>query len=98
MAIEQAVVAEKNGFDTLWISDHFVDLNGERLEPWSVLSAVAVRTRRIRLASDVTGAGEATSIVPFGLPVEFPRQRVVRLAEAIQVIKTFQKQASEFFR
>jgi len=53
-ALELGVLAERSGFDTLWLPDHFVDVNGDRLEPWTVLSAVAARTKRIRLASSVT--------------------------------------------
>jgi phthiodiolone/phenolphthiodiolone dimycocerosates ketoreductase len=53
-AFECGVLAEKAGFDTLWLPDHFVDINGDRLEPWTVLSAVAARTKRIRLGSAVT--------------------------------------------
>jgi phthiodiolone/phenolphthiodiolone dimycocerosates ketoreductase len=55
-AFEYGVLAEKAGFDTLWLPDHFVDINGDRLEPWTVLSAVAARTKRIRLGSGVTDA------------------------------------------
>jgi len=52
-AIEYGCLSEKNGFDRLWVPDHFVDVNGDRLEPWTVLSAVAVRTKKIRLGSGV---------------------------------------------
>jgi len=115
-ALEYGVLAENRGFDSLWLPDHFVDVNGDRLDPWTVLSAVAVKTKRMTLSSWVTdtqrshpartaqvvacldvishgrailgiGAGEAMNIVPFGLPWELPRQRVARLAEAIQVIR-----------
>lgn len=56
-ALEYGVLAEKSGFDTLWLPDHFVDQsapNGDRVEPWSVLTAVALKTKKIRLASGVT--------------------------------------------
>jgi alkanesulfonate monooxygenase SsuD/methylene tetrahydromethanopterin reductase-like flavin-dependent oxidoreductase (luciferase family) len=53
-AIEQSVQAEKSGFDTVWVPDHFVDIDGDRLEPWTVLSAVGMRTKKIRLGSGVT--------------------------------------------
>ena len=53
-ALEYAILAEKNGFDSVWVPDHFIDINGDRLEPWTVLSAIAVKTRKIRLASSVT--------------------------------------------
>lgn len=53
-AFENGILAEKHGFDFFWVGDHFVDLDGARLEPWTVLSAVAVRTSRIKLGSGVT--------------------------------------------
>jgi len=53
-ALEFGVFAERTGFDTLWVPDHFVDVDGDRLEPWAVLSATAVKTKRMTLASSVT--------------------------------------------
>ena len=53
-AIEYSVLAEKSGFKILWMPDHFVDVDGDKLEPWTLLSAVAMRTKKIRLASSVT--------------------------------------------
>lgn len=53
-AIEQGVLAEKAGFDTVWLPDHFVDVNGDKLEPWTVLSAISMKTKRVRLGSAVT--------------------------------------------
>jgi phthiodiolone/phenolphthiodiolone dimycocerosates ketoreductase len=53
-AIEYSVLAEKAGFKILWMPDHFVDINGDMLEPWTILSAVATKTKKIRLASSVT--------------------------------------------
>jgi len=53
-AFRYGILAEKYGFDALWLGDHFVDFDGDRLEPWTVLSAVAGHTKRIRLGSAVT--------------------------------------------
>ena len=53
-AIQQGVLAEKAGFDTVWLPDHFVDVNGDKLEPWTVLSAISMKTKRVRLGSAVT--------------------------------------------
>jgi phthiodiolone/phenolphthiodiolone dimycocerosates ketoreductase len=53
-AVEDGIRAEKVGFDALWIPDHFTDVNGDKLEPWTVLSAIAVQTKKVRLASAVT--------------------------------------------
>jgi phthiodiolone/phenolphthiodiolone dimycocerosates ketoreductase len=57
-AVQSGVLAEKNEFDTFWVADHFVDVwpDGDRLEPWGVLSALAVKTKKIRLGSGVTDA------------------------------------------
>lgn len=52
-AFENGVLAEKHGFDFFWVGDHYVDLDGARLEPWTVLSAVAAKTRKIMLCSGV---------------------------------------------
>jgi phthiodiolone/phenolphthiodiolone dimycocerosates ketoreductase len=53
-AVELGVLADKNGLDGFWIPDHFVDLDGERLDPWTILSAIAVKTKNLKLASAVT--------------------------------------------
>ena len=53
-AIEQGIMAERAGFDTAWLPDHFVDVDGDRLEPWTVLAAISMKTKRIRLGSAVT--------------------------------------------
>jgi phthiodiolone/phenolphthiodiolone dimycocerosates ketoreductase len=53
-AVEYGVLAEKSGFDALWMPDHIVDVDGDKTDPWTTLSAVAVRTKRIRLGSAVT--------------------------------------------
>jgi phthiodiolone/phenolphthiodiolone dimycocerosates ketoreductase len=53
-AVEDGIFAEKAGFDALWVPDHIVDVNGDKLEPWTVLSALAVQTKKINLGSAVT--------------------------------------------
>ena len=53
-AIEDAVAAERAGFDAVWVPDHFTDVDGDRLEPWTVLASVAGQTKRIELGSGVT--------------------------------------------
>jgi len=58
MIMETAMAAEKAGFESLWSSDHFfirpeaVDVNC--LEAWTVLTAVAVATKRLRVGAMVT--------------------------------------------
>jgi probable F420-dependent oxidoreductase len=56
-----ATTAEALGFDAVWISDHvgFGDPNGEwhgAWESWTLLSALAVATRRVRLGTYVSAA------------------------------------------
>lgn len=52
--LEDGLRAERAGFDAVWLPDHYVDVDCERLEPWTMLSAIAARTRKIKLASGVT--------------------------------------------
>jgi len=55
--IRQAVRAEQAGFDFVEISDHFhpwFDVQGHSPFAWNVLSAIAVRTDRLGLATGVT--------------------------------------------
>lgn len=53
--------AERAGFDSLWVMDHFFQIGmvgppeNEMLEGWSALAYAAARTRRIRLGTMVTG-------------------------------------------
>jgi phthiodiolone/phenolphthiodiolone dimycocerosates ketoreductase len=53
-AVDDAVAAEKAGFDSAWIPDHFTDVDGDKLEPWTLLSAISARTKKILLGSSVT--------------------------------------------
>jgi phthiodiolone/phenolphthiodiolone dimycocerosates ketoreductase len=53
-AVEDGILAERAGFDSVWIPDHIVDVNGDKLEPWTVLSAIAVQTKKVKLGSAVT--------------------------------------------
>jgi len=47
--------AEQLGYDSVWVSDHFVSPNGRSygLETWTVLSALASSTHKIRLGTYV---------------------------------------------
>ena len=53
-AVEDGVLAEKAGFDSIWVPDHIVDVNGDKMEPWTVLSAIAVQTKKVKLGPAVT--------------------------------------------
>lgn len=55
--IRQAVAAERAGFDFVEISDHYhpwLDVQGHSPFAWNVLSAIAVRTDTLGLATGVT--------------------------------------------
>ncbi|MFC7532893.1 TIGR03557 family F420-dependent LLM class oxidoreductase [Actinoplanes sp. GCM10030250] len=55
--IDQAVRAEQAGFDFVEISDHYhpwLDVQGHSPFAWNVLSAIAVKTRTLGLATGVT--------------------------------------------
>lgn len=55
--IRQAVLAEQSGFDFVEMSDHYhpwVEAQGHSAFTWNLLSAIAVKTDRIGLATGVT--------------------------------------------
>src|ERR1700753_2776903 len=55
--IRQAVAAEQAGFDFVEMSDHFhpwVEAPGHSALTWNLLSAIAVKTERIKLVTGVT--------------------------------------------
>ena len=55
--LQQAQHVERLGFDLFTMADHFVDwsdVSRPWLEGWSVLTAVAMATSRVRLATYVT--------------------------------------------
>src|ERR1044071_18988 len=55
--IQQAVLAERAGFDFVEISDHYhpwLDVQGHSPYAWTVLGAIAAKTDRLELATGVT--------------------------------------------
>ena len=53
--VEAGVAAEKYGFSSVLIGDHLLDLSGVvSVDPWSVLSFIGARTKKIRLTTHVT--------------------------------------------
>lgn len=53
-SVELGILAEECGFDFVWIPDHLVDLDGCKVDPWTVMSYIAANTNRIRFAPAVT--------------------------------------------
>jgi len=54
--IQQAVVAEDAGFDSVWIPDHFTDLppSNDKYEPWTISAYIGAKTERILLGTLAT--------------------------------------------
>ncbi|MGD0646006.1 MAG: LLM class flavin-dependent oxidoreductase [Candidatus Bathyarchaeia archaeon] len=53
-AIQQGVLAERNGFDSVWLGDHFMMWAGEFCETFTALTAIGMKTKRVILSSAVT--------------------------------------------
>lgn len=55
--VEAGMAAEAAGFDSVLIGDHLLDLSGTvSVDPWTVLSYIAARTKKIGLTTSVTDA------------------------------------------
>lgn len=56
--VRVGIAAEKYGFDSVWVPDHYVDVppSGDRLDPWVILSAIASQTSRVMLSTAATDA------------------------------------------
>jgi len=58
-AIDAAMLAERLGYDSLWVWDHFMpiigDPTGPNFEGWQILPAWAALTKRIKLGALVSG-------------------------------------------
>jgi alkanesulfonate monooxygenase SsuD/methylene tetrahydromethanopterin reductase-like flavin-dependent oxidoreductase (luciferase family) len=53
-SIEQGVLLEKLGYDSLWAVDHLIDNGGTKIEPWTTISAISMLTQRISFCTAVT--------------------------------------------
>ncbi|MFQ5999209.1 MAG: LLM class flavin-dependent oxidoreductase [Candidatus Bathyarchaeia archaeon] len=57
LIFDTALYAEEKGFDSIFMADHLVGIGIKRFdffEAWSILSALAVKTKRVKLGSCVT--------------------------------------------
>jgi 5,10-methylenetetrahydromethanopterin reductase len=52
--LERAKIAEKCGYDSFWMADHILSFNEPVPETWTVLTAVAMITKRIKLCTGVS--------------------------------------------
>jgi phthiodiolone/phenolphthiodiolone dimycocerosates ketoreductase len=58
-AVEIAVVAEKAGYDSLWLPDHLIDTVWPKLEPWSIIGAISMATNKVVMCTAVTDTQRA---------------------------------------
>ena len=57
LIFETAIYAEEKGFDSIFMADHLVGIGIKRfdfLETWTILSALAMKTKHVKLGSCVT--------------------------------------------
>jgi len=56
--VKAGVLADKSGFDSIWVPDHYTDLppSGDMVDPWVVLTAIGVQSSHVMLCTDVTDA------------------------------------------
>jgi len=54
--VEHATLADRLGFDSVWVPDHVIleNFRSVSLEAWCLLSALAVRTKKVTLGTSVT--------------------------------------------
>ena len=54
--VEDATIADKLGFDSVWVPDHIIleNFRSTSLEAWCVLSALGTRTNKVSLGTSVT--------------------------------------------
>ncbi len=51
--VKCGVLAEKYGFDYVFIPDHIVDIDGARIDCWTVMGAIGAQTKKIKLSPGV---------------------------------------------
>lgn len=47
-------IAEKDGYDAVWLPDHLVDIDGSLVDPWVTLGYLAATTKKVDLYTAVT--------------------------------------------
>jgi len=54
--LDQGIAAEENGFDSIWVADHFTDLppSNDKYDPWPVLATIGMKTEKILLGTLAT--------------------------------------------
>ena len=52
-AVQCGIMAEKYGFDSVFVPDHIVDINGARIDCWTVLAAIGAQTNTVLLSPGV---------------------------------------------
>jgi len=52
-SVKAGVMAEKYGFDSVWIPDHFIE-DGALVDPWSVMGVIGTQTKHVSLCTGVT--------------------------------------------
>jgi alkanesulfonate monooxygenase SsuD/methylene tetrahydromethanopterin reductase-like flavin-dependent oxidoreductase (luciferase family) len=53
-SVKAGIIAEKHGFDSVWIPDHLIDMDGAFVDPWSVMAGIGIQTRRVMIFTGVT--------------------------------------------
>ena len=53
-SIEEGILAEKSGFDFVFIPDHLVDLDGCYVDCWTIMTAIGLQTKKITVSAGVT--------------------------------------------
>jgi alkanesulfonate monooxygenase SsuD/methylene tetrahydromethanopterin reductase-like flavin-dependent oxidoreductase (luciferase family) len=52
--LELGTLADRLGYDSVWITDHLVDLEACKIDPWVVLGGIGAKTSKVMLGTAVT--------------------------------------------
>jgi phthiodiolone/phenolphthiodiolone dimycocerosates ketoreductase len=53
-SVNQSVLAEKLGFESVWFGDHLIDAGGIKVDPWTTMGATAAKTNRLKMCAAVS--------------------------------------------